>query len=249
MRIVLLGPPGVGKGSLAALCERRLGVRHISTGEIFRQEMARSSPLGRRVQRFVTSGRLVPDALVVAVMTSRLSARVLGGGFALDGFPRTRGQAVGLDHVLALRRAPLDGAVYLEAPQSVLVRRLGGRRVCPRCGANYHLRTMRPGRAGRCDRCAAALIIRKDDQPATIRKRLAVDRQAARPLARYYARRGLLYRVKGAGTLERVFARLERLFREQGWLVSRRHDPTTCRSRPLGGERPARPWSRGISNG
>jgi adenylate kinase len=203
---------------LAALCERRLGVPHISTGEIFRQEIARSSALGRRVQRFVTSGRLVPDALVVAVMASRLRAQVLAAGFALDGFPRTRGQAVGLDRVLSHRQASLDGAVYLEAPQSVLVRRLSGRRVCPHCGANYHVRTMRPRRSGRCDRCGTALVIRKDDQPATIRKRLAVDRAAAAPLVRYYERRGGLYRVNGAGIVGRVFARLERLFREQGWL-------------------------------
>lgn len=217
MRIVLLGPPGVGKGSLAALCEQRLGVPHISTGEIFRQEMARRSVLGRRVHRFVTSGRLVPDALVIAVMASRLTGRVLASGFALDGFPRTKGQAVGLDRVLSRRQASLDGAVYLDAPQSVLVRRLSGRRVCPQCGANFHVRTMRPRRAGRCDRCGAALVIRKDDQPATIQKRLAVDRAAAAPLVRYYARRGGLYRVNGAGTLERVFMRLERLFRERGW--------------------------------
>ena len=224
MRIVLLGPPGVGKGSLASWCERRLGVAHISTGEIFRQEMARKSALGRRVQGYVTKGRLVPDALVVKVMAARLGRSLTSKGFVLDGFPRTRGQAVGLDGVLSRHRCGLDGAVYLEAPQATLVRRLGGRRVCPACGTNYHLRTMRPARAGRCDRCGTALIIRKDDRPGTIRKRLTIDRAAAKPLVRYYERRGVLYRVDGSGKLNRVFASLAGLIERQGWMARGRRD-------------------------
>lgn len=218
MRIVLLGPPGAGKGSLASLCHRRLGVPHLSTGEIFRQEIARGSALGRRVQRYVMRGQLVPDALVVQVMASRLARMASGRGFVLDGFPRTRAQAAGLGRVLTARRQPLDGAVYLTSPASLLVRRLGGRRVCGRCGANYHVRTMKPKRAGRCDRCQGALIIRKDDRPETIRKRLAIDRKAAKPLLDYYRREGLLYCVNGAGFIGTVFTRTLTLFRRQGWL-------------------------------
>lgn len=219
MRIVLLGPPGTGKGSLAALCEARLGVTHLSPGQIFRQEMARNSALGLRVKRYVTSGRLVPDALVVQVMSAHLGTRTrTRRGFVLDGFPRTNGQAIGLSRVLQRRGQPLDGAVYLTSPQAVLVRRLSGRRVCARCGANYHIRTMKPKRANRCDRCQAPLVIRKDDQPQTIARRLAVDRRAAAPLLAYYRRQRLLYRVDGAGRIETVFVRAMTLFRRRGWL-------------------------------
>ena len=217
MRIVLLGPPGAGKGSLASLYHQRLGVPHLSTGEIFRHEIARKTPLGQRVQRYVTNGRLVPDALVVEVMASRL-AHASRRGFVLDGFPRTRGQAARLDRVLDRRRQPLDGAVYLTSPESLLVNRLSGRRVCERCGENYHVRRMPPKRQGQCDRCHGRLTTRKDDEPATIKKRLAIDHRAARPLLAYYQRRGILYRVNGAGQVNTVFLRTVKLFRRNGWL-------------------------------
>jgi adenylate kinase len=202
---------------LASLCEARLGLAHLSTGAIFRREIARKSSLGRRVGRYVTSGRLVPNALVIRVMAASLGGKALRRGFVLDGFPRTAGQAAGLDRVLAQRRQPLDGAVYLTSPQSLLVRRLSGRRVCARCGVNYHLRTMRPVRPGRCDRCGGTLVIRKDDLPATVRKRLRIDRQAARPLLAYYRRRRLLCLLNGAGHIETVCVRALALFRRQGW--------------------------------
>ena len=218
MRIVLLGPPGAGKGSLASLLQKRLGVHHVSTGDIFRQEIVRHSTLGRRVQRYVTSGRLVPDALVVRVMAARLSQAQLDRGMVWDGFPRTAGQAAGLDRVLIRRKRPLDGAVYLEAPLTLLVARLSGRRVCPRCGANYHVRTMKPKRAGRCDHCPVRLVVRKDDEPRTIKKRLLIDRAAAKPLLAYYRRRGVLYRIDGAGRVDKVFERARRVFLRHGWL-------------------------------
>ena len=220
MRLVLLGPPGAGKGSLASLYHLRLGVAHLSTGEIFRQEIARNSRLGRRVQRYVTSGRLVPDALVVEVMAAQLK-RMGTRSFVLDGFPRTAGQAAGLDRVLRARRQALNAAVYLTSPRPLLVRRLSGRRVCGRCGANYHIRTMRPKQPGQCDRCRGELTTRKDDQPATIRKRLAIDHQAASPLLAYYKKQGLLHSVDGRGHIQTVFARTLKLFRRQGWVHDR----------------------------
>lgn len=218
MRIVLLGPPGAGKGSLAFLVHKRLGVPHVSTGQIFRHEIRRNSPLGRRVARYVSSGRLVPDSLVVQVMAAQLGKQRFAKGFMLDGFPRTKGQAAGLDQVLTRRRLPLDGAVYLASPEPLLVRRLSGRRICARCGANYHIRAMKPKRAGRCDNCASALTIRKDDQPATIRQRLRLDHQNTTPLLRYYQRRGLLYEINGVGHIERAYARAIELFGRQGWV-------------------------------
>jgi len=218
VRLVLLGPPGTGKGSLASLCEERLGVPHVSTGQIFREEISRRSALGRRVQAYVASGRLVPDRLVVQVMTRRLSQRAFAGGFILDGFPRTRGQAAGLNVALRRARTPLDGAVVLQSPDALLVTRLSGRRVCGRCGANYHVRSMRPKRPGRCDRCGGALVTRADDAPRTIRQRLAVDGRAARPLLAYYRSRGLLRELDGRGNIEIVFRRAARLFRRESWL-------------------------------
>jgi adenylate kinase len=188
---------------------------------MFRQEIARNSALGRRVKRYVTSGRLVPDALVVKVMVTRLGAGTLARGFVLDGFPRTQGQAAGLDRVLQQRHRPLDGAVYLASPQALLIRRLSGRRVCGACGENYHIRTMHPTRPGRCDRCNGPLIIRKDDQPHTIKERLRIDQKAAKPLLAYYRRHGLLHRVNGAGHVNTVFSRAVKLFRRIGWLDDR----------------------------
>jgi len=220
VRIVLLGPPGAGKGSLASLYRKRLGTPHLSTGQIFREEIARNSALGRRVRAYVTSGRLVPNSLVVEVMAKRLSGR--GGsarGFILDGFPRTRAQAAGLDRMLRRNRQELDGAVYLTSPPSLLVRRLSGRRVCARCGENYHIRTMRPKRLGRCDRCNGRLTTRKDDRPETIRKRLSIDRKAAAPLLAYYRQKRLLFFVDGAGHVETVYKRTVGLFQRHGWVT------------------------------
>lgn len=219
MRLVVLGPPGAGKGSLALLCKTRLGVEHLSPGQIFREEIARNTVLGRRVQRAVASGRLVSDAVVVRIMAARLTARTLKRGFVLDGFPRTRTQAVGLDRVLTRLARPLQGAVYVTSPEPLLIRRLSGRRVCSSCGSNYHIRTMRPQRPNRCDRCRGMLIIRKDDQPATIRQRLRIDHQAARPLLAYYQARGLLHTLDGRGHIETVFVRAMKLFRQHGWVA------------------------------
>ena len=221
MRIVLLGPPGAGKGSLASLYHARLGVPHVSTGEIFRHEIARKSRLGQRVSRYVTNGRLVPDPLVVEVMASKLGRGTLAKGFVLDGFPRTAGQAAGLDRVLERRRRALHGAVYLTSPESLLIRRLSGQWVCESCGENYHVQRMPPKQPGRCDRCRGRLITRKDDQPATIRRRLAIDRHTARPLLAYYRRRGLLHTVNGAGHVETVYRRTVALFRRLGWVHDR----------------------------
>ena len=218
MRIVLLGPPGAGKGSLASLCEERLGIAHLSPGAIFRKEIARKSKLGIRVGRFVARGKLVPDELVVKVMASRLVGKTLRDGFLLDGFPRTFAQATELSRILRERNHPLDGAVHLRTPERVLVSRLAGRRVCAKCGANYHIRNMRPKRANHCDRCNGKLIIRRDDRPQTIKQRLLVDRKSASGLLNYYAGRKQLYRISGLGSIETVFGRALTLFRKQDWL-------------------------------
>ena len=215
---MLLGPPGSGKGTLAELLEERLAIAHVSTGELFRREVERGTGLGRRVSRYVLEGQLVPDDVVVAVMTRELQRRSLTRGVVLDGFPRTVGQAQGLDRLLMRRKQPLDGALYLTCRPSVLVARLSGRRVCSRCGANYHVQTMPSTRQGFCDRCGGRLVIRKDDRVATIKQRLVIDRAKARPLVAYYRRKGLLHRLDGNGSIDKVFQQALRLFGRQGWL-------------------------------
>ena len=218
VRLVLLGPPGSGKGTLATQLEERRSMVSLSTGEIFRQAIRRQTALGRSVQAYVSSGGLVPDALVVKLMTSRLTPRLRRRGFVLDGFPRTAGQAEGLEAYLARTRAPLHGACYLVCATDVLIARLSGRRVCGRCGAIYHLRNMPPKRRGICDRCRGRLTTRKDDHVATIRRRLALDRKESKPLLDFYLRRGLLVRINGNGNSEAVYTRAMRVFRRQGWV-------------------------------
>lgn len=227
LRLVLLGPPGSGKGTLAETFSRRVGLEHLSTGELFRQEIGRRSALGQDVQRYVTEGRLVPDALVVRVMTRQLTRRRRTRGFVLDGFPRTVAQAQGLDAYLRRHRAPLTAAIYLVCPRTVLIDRLSGRRVCRTCGANYHLRNMPPARAGRCDRCGGRLGIRKDDRPSTILKRLAIDRSQSRPLVAYYRKRRLLIRLRGTGRSGQTLGRALKLCRQRKWVVDGRWDDRT----------------------
>lgn len=214
---MLLGAPGSGKGTLAVQLSHRRRIAHLSPGELFRQEIRRHSALGRRVSRFVTSGRLVPDATVVRVMTNRLTKRLLRQGFVLDGFPRTVGQARGLETFLARARHPLHGAIVLTCPERILVARLGGRRVCGVCGAIYHVKNMPPARAGRCDACGSPLIIRKDDQVATIRKRLAIDRAQAKPLLAYYRKQDVLCALPSGASSEATYTAAMELFKRQGW--------------------------------
>ena len=217
MRLVLLGPPGSGKGTLATMLAERLGVRCVSTGELFRREMARRSPLGRQVQAFVTQGRLVPDALVVKVVTSKLTPAVLKRGFVLDGFPRTAIQAKLFDDFLHRTHRTLHGAVYLTCASPVLVARLSGRRVCKACNINYHIRRMPPKRRGICDRCGSKLSIRPDDTLATIRRRLAIDRKETTPLTSYYRRHHMLHLINGNGTGEETYRHAVALLKRHGW--------------------------------
>ncbi len=197
-----------------------MGIAHLSTGELFRQEMKRRSALGRSVERYVTHGRLVPDALVVKVMTHRLTPGLLARGIVLDGFPRTVGQAKGLDAFLKKAKRPLDGAVYLDCSASVLVARLSGRQVCGRCGAIYHVRRMPPKRSGVCDHCGGTLVVRPDDQVATIKKRLAIDHAESKQLLAYYRGQRVLFPINGNGTGAQAFARAMKLFRREDWLAA-----------------------------
>jgi len=184
------------------------GVPHVSSGDIFRGEIERQTPLGLKIKSFLATGALVPDEITVRAVADRLAAPDCGHGWLLDGFPRTEGQARALDAELAKAGAKLGAVVYLEVDPEDIVSRMSGRRVCPKCGRSYHVVHIPPRVEGRCDACGAALIIRDDDKPETVRQRLATYQKQTSPLIDYYAQRGWLVKVDGSGTPDQVRARL-----------------------------------------
>ena len=213
MRIVLLGPPGAGKGTQAKLMLERTGMVHISTGDLLRAAVASGNPLGKAAKDYMERGELVPDQLVTDMIRDRVGAMGGAPSFMLDGFPRTVVQAETLEKMLAARSIPLDHVISLDVPREELVRRLSGRRTCRNCGAMSHMIFDPPRRDGICDHCGGELYQREDDREETIRARLEVYDRATAPLIAFYKGRGLLREVDGTGAtadvLDRVLARLE----------------------------------------
>lgn len=203
MRLVLLGPPGAGKGTQASVMAKRFEVPHISTGEMFRDNVARGTPLGREAEGYIKAGKLVPDAIVVGMVRDRLRGADALEGFILDGFPRTIAQAEALKAV-----TDLDIVINLHANPETIVDRQAGRRSCPKCGAVYHVRNNPPRKPGVCDRCGSALVQREDDQEEVVRKRLQEYEEKTRPLVDYYRRASLLVNVDGEGPIEEVSERI-----------------------------------------
>jgi adenylate kinase len=207
-RLVLLGAPGVGKGTQAAEITRRVGLLHISTGDLLRAAMREGAPLGRKVAAIVERGELVPDALIGEVMEERLSRPDAADGFLLDGFPRTVAQGDLLDRILAKRGQELDRVISIEVPEPEILDRLTGRRSCGRCGAVFHVRYNRPKADGICDRCGGELRQRSDDTEKVIAERLRAYREQTAPLISRYERVGLLLAVDGRGRPDEVFDRI-----------------------------------------
>ena len=198
MRIVLLGPPGAGKGSLAGLIKDMRGIAHISTGDMLREEMKKNSPLGNEIKGLIEKGALVPDEVVTRLVQERVTNDPqLARGYMLDGFPRTVKQAEDLDVMLAAAKKPLDFALYMTAGLDIILMRLSGRRVCRICGALYHLKNKPPKTAGVCDACGGPLYQRSDDNEATIRKRMDVYTASTKPIIDHYAGQGKLRQVDG----------------------------------------------------
>jgi adenylate kinase len=205
MVVILLGPPGVGKGTQGVLLAEGCGLRHLSTGDLLRKHRKDGTQLGRQAQGYMDRGELVPDALVLEMVRDVLASLTPAEGVVFDGFPRTDAQARSLDDVLAASGRRVDRVVVLGADDEVIVKRLGGRRSCPADGSVYNVFTNPPRREGRCDRCGTALVHRPDDQPETVRKRLQVYREETAPLIRYYERStATLLRVNGEGSPENV---------------------------------------------
>lgn len=212
MQVVLLGPPGVGKGTQAARLSAARGIAHISTGDMFRDNVLRGTELGKTANTYMTAGDLVPDSIVIAMVEDRLSQPDCQMGFLLDGFPRTLPQAESLDELLVKIGRPLVAVVDLEADEEELVRRLSGRRVCGACGATYHVDNSPPAEGSKCDKCGGEVVQRKDDRAEAIRRRLVEYHDKTAALTGYYRGRGLLESIDGLGSIEEVLGRVnERL--------------------------------------
>ncbi len=209
LRLVLMGPPGVGKGTQAVHLKEHAGVAHVSTGDLLRAAVQDGTELGRQAKSFVESGGLVPDALMGELLARRLSAADAARGFILDGFPRTTAQVDLLDGILARLGVALDRVFILTAPEGEIVRRLSGRRTCSSCGALYHVESKPPRTQGVCDACGARLAQRADDNEEVIRKRLRVYLEQTLPVAEAYRKRGILAEVDGTGSPGDVWKRIE----------------------------------------
>jgi len=205
MRLVLLGPPGSGKGTQAVRLAAEFKVPHIATGDLFRAQMAQDTDLGKLANQFIAHGNLVPDAVVNDMMGTRLS-RDDCEGFILDGFPRTLEQAQVLATILQDLKRPVSLAVNIEVPDDVIVERAIGRQLCTQCGAIYHLKAKPPRLMGICDLCRGVLRVREDDQPSTVRHRLAVYHRLTEPVIAFYDELGLLKSVKGVGEPDEIFS-------------------------------------------
>ncbi len=208
MQAVLLGPPGSGKGTQAVELSSRLVFFHLATGDILRQEVKNQTSLGQEAKAFMEKGELVPDKLILAMVSSRLES---GRDYLWDGFPRTEEQAVGLDALLAVRSSVVDIAVLLEVSDEVIVERISGRMFCPGCGANYHRQSKPPKKAGICDQCAKGLQVRPDDRAEVVENRLRVYRERTEPLVLFYEKKGILARVDGNRDPQAVTADLATL--------------------------------------
>ncbi len=193
MRIILLGPPGAGKGTLASSLRDILNIQHISTGDILREEMKKGTKTGLKIQRLVENGQLVPDEIVTDIIKQRITGpKQKSQGFLFDGFPRTVKQAEDLDAILNKAGEPLDYALYLKATLPIIIRRLTGRLVCKKCGGLFHKYNKPPAKEGICDACNGPLYQRADDNEETIKKRMTVYLENTKPIIDYYEKQGKL---------------------------------------------------------
>ena len=203
MRVILLGPPGAGKGTQAARVSGHLGIPRISSGDLFRDHQQRDTRLGRLARSYMERGALVPDGVTIEMVMEWINSNAEGTGFLLDGFPRTIPQAQALDEALA-ERGGLDTALLIKVSKEELVGRLTGRLICRNCQTPFHREYAPPDRPGKCNMCGGELYQRDDDKPAAVGKRVEVYLEETEPLVEYYGNAGILHEVDGEGTVENV---------------------------------------------
>lgn len=215
MKIILLGPPGAGKGTQSVVLSRKYRIPHISTGDILRDAIKSALPLGLKAKAFMDKGALVPDDVVVGIVAERLKKPDAKKGFILDGFPRTLKQAEALDSALGSISSKIDMVIYFETSDKVAIERLTGRRVCKACGYNYHVKNIPPKKEGTCDKCGGGLIQRPDDNEGTVLNRLKVYEDQTRPLIDYFLRIGSLIKVSGDLDVNVMDKVLSKIFSEK----------------------------------
>ena len=208
MNLILLGPPGAGKGTQAVKIIEKYNIPHISTGDIFRKNISEGTRLGKKAKEYMDKGELVPDSLVIEIATDRLTEDDCKNGFLLDGFPRTVEQALALDAFLGEHGKKIDHVLDIDVPKEELMTRLIGRRVCKNCGATYHVTNMPPKIEGICDKCGGELMQRADDTESTVENRIEVYNKQTKPLLNYYDKLGNIAHLDGSIGLEKLFAQI-----------------------------------------
>ncbi len=205
MKLIMLGAPGAGKGTQAKKIAAKYGIPHVSTGDIFRANIKNGTELGMKAKSYMDAGGLVPDEITIGMLLDRISEDDCKTGYVLDGFPRTIPQAESLTKALENRGESIDYAVNVDVPDENIISRMGGRRACLNCGATYHVVYNAPKTEGICDSCGQELVLRDDDKPETVKKRLDVYHQQTQPLIDYYQKAGVLAEVDGTKDMEEVF--------------------------------------------
>lgn len=205
MKIIMLGAPGAGKGTHAGQISEKYGIPHISTGDIFRENIKKGTELGKKAKGYMDAGDLVPDELTCDLVVDRIHQDDAKNGYILDGFPRTIPQAEALTKALEKNGEKIDYALEVDLADEKIIERMSGRRVCE-CGATYHIVNIPPKKEGICDKCGKELVLRKDDAPETVKKRLEVYHEQTAPLIEYYKNAGILHVIDGSTGLEQGFA-------------------------------------------
>ena len=214
MKIIMLGAPGAGKGTQAKRIAEKYSLPHISTGDIFRANIKNGTELGNKAKSYMDKGSLVPDEITIGMLIDRINDKDCVNGYVLDGFPRTLAQASRLDEALAKRNEKIDYAIDVDVPDENIINRMGGRRACLNCGATYHLEFIPTKVEGICDNCGNEIVIREDDKPETVKKRLEVYHAQTQPLIDYYSNKDILKSVDGTLEIDEVFGAIVHILGE-----------------------------------